>query len=192
MSGHHLILGTLTDALTGEVLDDTLDERYRQAIARRLIARKGYAPGEIEPRRELLLRAGDRRAVIRVDFVVRLAGRAAMVVRFGPGSIVSRERPALAMARLIAPYQIPVVVVTNGEDAEVLDGPTGAVVGRGLDAVPDRAALEAITRRFDFPNIPAARAELESRVAYCYEVDGACPCDDTVCRLEGRDEPAHA
>jgi hypothetical protein len=192
MSGHHLILGTLTDALTGEVLDDTLDERYRQAIARRLIARKGYAAGEIEPRRELLLRAGDRRAVIRVDFVVRLAGRAAMIVRFGPGSIVSRERPALAMARLIAPYQIPVVVVTNGEDAEVLDGPTGAVVGRGLDAIPDRAELEGIVRRFDFQTIPAARAELESRVAYCYEVDGACPCDDTVCRLEGRDNSAHA
>jgi hypothetical protein len=140
----------------------------------------------------LLLRAGERRAVIRVDFVVHLAGRAAMVVRFGPGSIVSRERPALAMARLIAPYQIPVVVVTNGEDAEVLDGPTGAVVGRGLDAIPDRPALEEIVRRFDFLEIPAARAEVESRVAYCYEVDGACPCDDTVCRLEGRDEPAHA
>jgi hypothetical protein len=192
MSGHHLILGTLTDALTGEVLDDTLDERYRQAIVRYLMDRKGYAAGEIEPRRELLLRAGDRRAVIRVDFVVRFAGRAAMVVRFGPGSIVSRERPALAMARLIAPYQIPVVVVTNGEDAEVLDGPTGMVVGRGLDAIPDRAVLEEIIRRFDFPNIPAERAEMESRVAYCYEVDGACPCDDTVCRLEGRDEPANA
>ena len=31
MGGHHLILGKLSDLLTGEVLDDTLDERYRQA-----------------------------------------------------------------------------------------------------------------------------------------------------------------
>jgi hypothetical protein len=107
-----------------------------------------------------------------------------MVVRFGPGSIVSRERPALAVARLIAPYQVPVVVVTNGEDAEVLDGSTGAVCGRGLDAIPDRRELTARARDFGFPEISPARAEVESRVAYCYDVDGACPCDDTVCRLE--------
>jgi hypothetical protein len=184
MAGHHLILGKLSDLLTGEVLDDTLDERYRQAIARHLTERKGHAAADIEPRRELLLRAGPHQAVIRVDFVVRAAGRAAMVVRFGPGSIVSRERPALAVARLIAPYQVPVVVVTNGEDAEVLDGASGAVVGRGLDAIPDRRELLARVRDFDFPPIPPERAEMESRVAYCYDVDGACPCDDTICRLD--------
>jgi hypothetical protein len=184
MAGHHLILGKLTDVLTGETLDDTLDERYRQAIARHLLERKGYPADEVEPRRELVLRAGSRRAGIRVDFVVHAAARAAMVVRFGPGSIVSRERPALAVARLIEPYQVPVVVVTNGQDAEVLDGVSGAVVGRGLDAVPDRWALAARVREFGFPEIPPARAEMESRVAYCYEVDGACPCDDTICRLE--------
>ncbi len=184
MGGHHLILGKLTDVLTGEVLDDTLDERYRQAIARHLMERKGHAATDIEPRRGLLLRAGPHRAAIRVDFIVHAAGRAAMVVRFGPGSIVSRERPALAVARLIASYQVPVVVVTNGEDAEVLDGATGTVVGRGLDAIPDRRELIARVREFDFPEIPPARAEMESRVAYCYDVEGACPCDDTVCRLE--------
>jgi hypothetical protein len=184
MGGHHLILGKLSDLLTGEVLDDTLDERYRQAIARHLTQRKGHATADIEPRRELLLRAGPHQAVIRVDFVVRAAGRAAMVVRFGPGSIVSRERPALAVARLIAPYQVPVVVVTNGEDAEVLDGASGAVVGRGLDAIPDRRELLARVRDFDFPPIPPERAEMESRGAYCYDVDGACPCDDTICRLD--------
>jgi hypothetical protein len=183
MAGHHLILGKLTDVLTGEVLDDTLDERYRQLIARRLIERRGYAAEDIEPRRELVLRADARRAVIRVDFVVHALDRSAMVVRFGPGSIVSRERPALAVARLIAPYQVPVVVVTNGEDAEVLDGASGAVVGRGLEALPARSELVARVRSYDFPEIPAARAEMESRVAYCYEVDGACPCDDTICRL---------
>ena len=60
---------------------------------------------------------------------------------------------------------------------------SGAVVGRGLEALPARAELVARVRAYDFPEIPAARAEMESRVAYCYEVDGACPCDDTICRL---------
>jgi hypothetical protein len=66
----------------------------------------------------------------------------------------------------------------------VLDGASGAVVGRGLDAIPDRRELLARVRDFDFPPIPPERAEMESRVAYCYDVDGACPCDDTICRLD--------
>jgi hypothetical protein len=34
-----------------------------------------------------------------------------------------------------------------------------------------------------FEALAPQRAVMEGRVAYCYEVDGACPCDDTVCRL---------
>jgi hypothetical protein len=183
MGGHHLILGKLTDFLTGEVLDDTLDERYRQNIARMLVERKGYGRQDVEPRRELLLQADKRRAVIRIDFVVRVAGKAGMIIRFGPGSIVSRERPALAVSRLVEAYQVPVAVATNGEDAEVLDGESGKVVGRGLEALPSKAELEERVRHYPFPAISPERALLESRVAYCYEVDDACPCDDTICRL---------
>jgi hypothetical protein len=183
MTGHHLILGKLADVLTGETLDDTLDERYRQKIARRLVGSGGYRPDEIEPRRELLLRADERRAVIKVDFVVRLEGRAAMVIRFGPGSIVSRERPTLAVSRLVEAYQVPVAVITNGEDAEILDGGSGKVVGRGLEAIPAKADLAETVRNFAFPAVSPEKALMESRIAYCYEVDGACPCDDTICRL---------
>jgi hypothetical protein len=183
MAGHHLILGKLSDVLTGETLDDTLDERYRQKIARLLVERGGYRPQDVEPRRELMLQADSRRAVIRIDFVVRIEGKAGMVIRFGPGSMVSRERPALAVSRLIEAYQVPIVVVTNGEDAEILDGESGKVIGCGLEAVPDKAELTERVKRYAFPAIPAERAVMESRVAYCYEVDGACPCDDTICRL---------
>ncbi len=143
MGGHHLILGRLEDFLTGKTLEDTLDERYRQKIARLLVAEKGYRRAEIESRRDLVVEADHRRAVIKIDFVVRLAGKAMMVVRFGPGSLVSRERPTLAVSRLIEAYQVPVAVVTNGEDAEILDGASGRVVGRGLGAVPPRATLAA-------------------------------------------------
>lgn len=183
MSGHHLILGTLTDLVTGERLEETLDERYRQKIARLLLEEKGFRRTDIEPRRELLLQAGERRALIRVDFVVRLEARAVMVIRFGPGSLVSRERPTLAVSRLIEPYQVPLAVVTNGEEAEVLDGESGRVTGRGLAAIPSRAQLAAALSGVRWASIPPERARLEARIAFCYEVDDACPCDDTICRL---------
>lgn len=183
MGGHHLILGKLTDFLTGEVLDDTLDERYRQKISRWLVEQKGYGAREIEPRRELMLRADHRRALIKIDFVVRLAGRVGMVIRFGPGSLVSRERPALAISRLVEAYQVPVAVVTNGEDAEILAAGSGAVVGSGLEAIPSRSELLYLMDTHSFEAVAPQRVVMEGRVAYCYEVDGACPCDDTICRL---------
>ena len=183
MGGHHLILGTLTDLITGETVDDTLDERYRQKIARLLIAAKGFRPPEIEPRRKLVLAAGERRAVIPVDFVVHIEGRTVMVIRFGPGSLVSRERPALAVSRLIAPYQVPIAVVTNGEDAEILEGASGRVIGRGLGAIPARVELAAALDQFAWTPIAPERAQMESRIAFCYDIDDACPCDETICRL---------
>lgn len=183
MSGHHLILGTLSDVVTGETLADTLDERYRQKIARLLLERKAYLPQDIEPRRKLLVQADDRRAIIVIDWIARIAGKSAMIIRFGPGSIVSRERPSLAVSRLVEPYQVPVVVVTNGEDAEILDGVSGKIIAHGLEAVPSKLELQKMVQDFRYPNVPPERVALESRVAYCYEIDDACPCDDTICRL---------
>jgi hypothetical protein len=76
-----------------------------------------------------------------------------------------------------------VVVATNGEDAHVLDGTSAKVIGKGLAAIPNRAAL--LTLRREAPVTPKTppRIERESRLLYCYEIDGACPCDDTICRL---------
>ncbi|MFZ0132598.1 MAG: type I restriction enzyme HsdR N-terminal domain-containing protein [Desulfobacterales bacterium] len=183
MTGHHLILGELTDFITGETLADTLDERYRQNLARLLIEKKGYAKSEVHPRRPLTARAGRQRAELKIDLVVTLGERLSMIVRFGPGSIVTRHRSALAASRLLEPYQVPVVVVTNGENADVLDGSTGRVIGRGLEELPDRPALLATLAAAAFEPVSAHRAEVESRILYAYEVDGACPCDDTICRL---------
>jgi hypothetical protein len=183
MGGHHLILGELADLVTGATLPDTHDERYRQKIARLLLEQKGYLKRDIHPRIDLLVQADARRALIKVDFLVKLGEHPGLLIKYGPGSLVTRRRPALAAARLVATHQVPVVVVTNGEEAEILDGATGKVVAEGLAAIPDRTALADLLATHRFEPVPAVRAQMESRIAYCYEVDGACPCDDTVCRL---------
>ncbi|MGD8367090.1 MAG: type I restriction enzyme HsdR N-terminal domain-containing protein [Desulfobacterales bacterium] len=182
--GHHLILGELVDYLTGEILPDTLDERYRQKIARLLVEEKGFKKTQISARQKLEVRAGNRKAVVPVDFVVRLQGRICMVVRFGPGSLVTRHRAALAAARLISRSQIPVVVVTNGETADVLEGPSGKPLAEGLSAIPSAEELNRLAAGHRFAPLPPERAEKEARIVYAFEVDGACPCDDTICRLD--------
>ncbi|MEW6670388.1 MAG: type I restriction enzyme HsdR N-terminal domain-containing protein [Thermodesulfobacteriota bacterium] len=184
MNGHHLILGKLTDFITGEILNDTHDERYRQKLARLLVEDKGYCKADIIPRCELLVTAGDgKRALIKVDFKISLAGRTAMIIKYGPGSLVTRQRPALAAARLLETYQIPLVVVTNGEGADILAGVSGKVISSGLETIPSKTELAQMTATVSFDSISSQRAEMESRILYAFEVDGCCPCDDSVCRL---------
>ena len=184
MDGHHLILGALDDFITGERLQDTHDERYRQKIARLLVHGKGYAKTQIQPRNSLTVSAGSRKGHLWVDFLVLLDGRAAMVIKYGPGSLVTRHRPTLAISRLMAPYQIPVAVVTNGESADVLDGHSGKVTSSGIDRIPSRDLLAAQLAGAELASISPSRAEMEARIVYAYEIDGGCPCDDTVCRIE--------
>jgi hypothetical protein len=182
-SGHHLILGELVDFISGETIADTHDERYRQDLARILVNQKGFIKKEIKPRRELRVSAGEKCAIIKIDFEINVSDKIGMIIKYGPGSLITRHRPALAASRLVAPYQVPIVVVTNGKDADVLEGNTGKVVAQGLQSIPSKRDLVEKVNATNFKRISPQQAEIESRILYAYDVDDACPCDDTVCRL---------
>ena len=181
--GHHLVLGELIDFVTGKKIPDTHDERYRQQLARMLVAHKGYLKTQIQPRFELCAAAENKQAILKIDFVVNLSQRICMIIKYGPGSLVTRHRPALAASRLVAPYQVPIAVVTNGKDADIIEGATGRILSSGLESIPAKAALVQRAEKTDFDPISAKQAEMESRILYAFEVDGSCPCDDTICRL---------
>jgi hypothetical protein len=179
MGGRHLILGKLADLLTGETLDDTHDERFRQAIGR-LLLDKGHPREDLAARVPVFLSCGDKSAVFLIAYTVALEGKTAMVVHYGPGSIVTRERPALAASRLVSPFQAPVAVAANGVDARVLRSRDGKFLGEGLSAIPSRERLEEIVRGMadPFPLVAPERKEKESRILYTYEFVGACNCED--------------
>ena len=181
--GHHLVLGELTDFISGEVLMDTHDERLRQRVAKVLVNAKGYAKAEIVSRSPLRVAAGDQCAIINIDFMVNLKKKVSLLVKYGPGSLVTRRRPALGISRLVVPYQVPVVVVTNGENAEVLEGISGNLIGTGFGSIPSRTELIERIECLGSVAIAPERARMEARIVYAFEVDGSCPCDDTICRL---------
>lgn len=185
MDGHHLILGELDDFVTGEILKDTHDERYRQSIARFLVEKKGYRKKDILPRQALRVTAGEKCAVVKIDFSIVADDRVCMIIRYAPGSLVTRHRPSLAVSRTLKPYQIPVVVVTNGIEADIIDGRSAKVTARGLEGIPSRHELLAKIQAHEFVEIPTSRAEKESRIIFAFDVDDVCPCDDTICRING-------
>ena len=176
-------MGEIEDFITGEILADTHDERYRQKIARFLALEKGYPKTDIHPRQPLIVAAGSRKGRLVVDFTVMVDGCTAMVIKYGPGSLVTRYRPALAISRLLVPYQIPLVLVTNGESVDLLDGYTGKLQASGFERIPSRDRLVPRLGRINRMSVPSARKEMESRIVYAFEIDGGCPCDDSTCRI---------
>lgn len=178
---HHFIYGNCTDYLTGESIVDTDDERIRQQIARFLVEEKGYDKSALIPRRKIETLFAGQFVVSTVDLTVMVAGRALFIVRYGPGSLVTRERPALAAARVLErEYQIPFAVVTNGRDAELLETASGKVLGTGLAAVPDGRSAEKLVASTVFPPPPNDdRREKELRILNAFDVEICCaggPC----------------
>ena len=184
MNTHHLTLGILTDFLSGRKIVDTHDERYRQKIARLLVMDKQFDKQDITAASKLTVKTPDKAAIIPVDFIVHIGGKALMLIKYGPGSITTRHRPALSVSRLVAPHQIPVVVVTNGEDADILWGKTGTIMSSGLARIPDKQELCRMVETEPLEMISERRVELESRILYAFDVDGRCPCDSDICRIE--------
>ncbi len=178
---HHFIYGTLRDYLTDEVIVDTDDERYRQKLARLLVEEKGYGKRELQARLKIETLFAKNFVVSTIDFVLSVAGKRLLVLRYGPGSLVSRERPALAAARVLdEEYVIPLTVVTNGEDAELLDTWSGKVLAVGLSAIPSRAQAEVFGQEARYASLPdGPQRQMELRILNAYDQEVCCvggPC----------------
>ena len=178
---HHYIYGTCTDYITGESIVDTDDERCRQELARLLVEEKGYNKGELEPRLSIETLYSGQYVVSTIDITVTLANRRFMILRFGPGSITTRERSAIAAARILDPvHQIPLAVVTNGRDAVLLDTYSGKIIKQGLDAIPAKKEATQMLQSLDFkPFADEERIDRERRILNAYDIEICCvggPC----------------
>lgn len=182
--GHHLILGELTDYITGDFIPDTHDERYRQKIAHLLVDTLGYDKKNISKSKKHLITANKKRAELNLDFLISHKNKASMLIRYAPGSIVSRRQCALGWSRIVEPYQIPIVITTNGEDAEIIDGFTGNVIETSIEKIPSKEKMEQILRNVVFTNISEKKREMALRIVYAFEVDGSCSCDNDICKLD--------
>jgi hypothetical protein len=173
---HHLVYGTQKDYLTGEELPDTDDERLRQDLARMLVEEKGFAKEDLEARLsiETLFNHIFVRSII--DLIVSVNGKRLFVLRYGPGSIVTREKPALAAARVLdKTCRIPLAVVTNSRDAELLETKTGKVLAVGMEAIPDRAQAEQLS--LEYPSLPPLSGEERERnlrVLNVFDLEACC------------------
>lgn len=177
---HHMIYGHCNDYITGETLVDTDDERFRQELARTMVEDKGWAKEDVEMRLHIDTLFNHQFVSSKITMTLSLEGRRCLVIRYAPGSLVTRERSALAAARVLdASHQIPLAVVTNGRDAELLDTYSGKVIAKGMAAIPRKAEVGAMAAGLRFEPYDEAKRERELRVLNAFDVEVCCagaPC----------------
>ena len=137
----------IVDLITGRLLPDSEDEPVRQAAEARLLE-LGYRPGQVAVDALRQLETAEGPLPVKADLLVSLDGRPGLLIRCARGSLVSREREAVAAARLIADPWAPLCAVFNGQDGELLETADAKVLVEGPDALPGPAELaELIAQR---------------------------------------------
>lgn len=175
-SGHHIVYGELQDFLTGAVLPDTDDERIRQQLARLLVEQLGYGKDELEPRLTIDSCFNGNQVQTLIELTVRIDGKRLFILRYGPGSLVTREKAAIAAARILEPaYRIPLAVVTNGRDAELLETARGKILATGMTCIPDRQRAEALAREYVFePFADPEKRDQALRILNVFDQEVCC------------------
>ncbi len=176
-------MGETSDFITGQVIADTHDERIRQAIAKLLVEMKGFHKDDILVRQTLPVTVDHKTGFVLVDFAIKMRDKIFMIIVYGPGSIVTRQRPTLAAARLLEDYVIPFAVITNGKDAVIMEAAAGKIIGEGLDAILDRQQLIEKTKHVSFQTISDRQREKEKRILFAMEVLTHQECSEYSCSL---------
>ncbi|MBI5055541.1 MAG: type I restriction enzyme HsdR N-terminal domain-containing protein [Nitrospirae bacterium] len=144
----------------------------RHLIERFLLETKGYSRDEIEAACEFDVTIDCEAVRSTVDLVVCMNSRKLVSIKCAPDSLVSRERHALACARLLDAYQVPFAVVTDGFDAIVLDTVSGDVIGDSMNAIPSKKHLASAIAQIEFIKLDSKRAEKEKRIVRAFDSIG--------------------
>jgi len=159
--------------LTGRLVLDTDRERIRQKLAKYLVHEKGYRIDDFQLDREIRLEANNEKILSYVDLVVRINDKSLMILRGGPGSVITREAGTVAAARLLEEnYIVPWAVQANLFDASFIDVKKKKAVGYGWDSIPSRAELIKLTADWPPPKLPEKRIPLERQILYSYDTHG--------------------
>jgi hypothetical protein len=151
---------------------ETIKEEVIRKKTFDLLLEKGYLAEDLREEEPFALETGQELFQLRISFLIKLKDRYSVLIKCGAGSVLARERSTLALARLFTDYQIPLTIVTNGDDALFLDTLTGESLGCGLSEIPDRANLLSRHDSLKFLPLSEKRVPLEKRILSAFEALG--------------------
>lgn len=182
MGTSHLVMGELTDYLTGQTLPDTHDERLIQNISRFLVEDKGFSKNDILTRQKMSVTIGKKTGMITVHFIIQIDQIAFVVVMYGPGSIVTRQRPTISVARLFGDSIIPYAIITNGKEANLMETKSGKVIGKDLNSIFSKDEAIDLLKNFHLGTLTTERREKEQRILYTMDILTENECKEFTCK----------
>ncbi len=158
-----------TDYITGETVPLVGAEENLQKTARRLVNEKGYAREDLRRSVPIELSIGAESYRSRLDLVVSVAGKSIMVIKCAAGSLGSREREALAGARLLESRPIPLSVVSDGENVIVLSTENGKTLGNDWEVLPNKESALSQLAEQELDHLSEDRKRKESLIFRTYD-----------------------
>ena len=165
----------IRDILLEELQDgEDLANDARKMIAYLLREKKGYLPEEVRKGLAFEVTLGKETVWSSADFIVSVEGRMGIIIKCAAGSLDSRERQAVAAARVIASPPVPVAVVADPVTAVVLEVAGGKVIGEGFGAIPTKEQLQEILSGKMPQTLDARRLEKEKRILLAFDAIKCC------------------
>ena len=162
------------------ILDQEMEEGEEMAAEARkiieylLLEKKGYQPADIQKRVMFTVELGREQTSSSVDFLVTVGGKRAMIIKCAAGSLASRERQAIAAARVISSPPVPIAVVADPVGAEVLDVMTGKMIGEGFGAIPIKEEMRRMLSGVEVQPLSPDRLEREKRILLAFDAIKCC------------------
>jgi hypothetical protein len=153
---------------------ENLAAEARKMVEYLLLEKKGYRLEDFLKGAAFEVKLGEETIWSSVDFIVSVDGRKAMIIKCAAGSLDSRQRQAVAAARVIASPPVLVAVVADPENAEVLDVVTGKVIGEGFGAIPVKEQLLRILSETEPKPLSPERIEKEKRILLAFDAIKCC------------------
>ena len=128
----------------------------------------GFDEGSMKLDESFVLATKDGELQIPIEIMVCLDQKPIVLVKCVRGYMSTRERAAVALARLLADTPIPFAIVANEKDAVVYDAITGKAVGRGYRAFPRPPEAEQRLKDCTDFRIPPDQRMREERILETY------------------------
>lgn len=163
------------DAAIRAIIEDEISRaeeelpEIRTVMARYLLEHKGYRQDDLERDASFSFTLAEETHTSVADILIRLGGKRIVLLKCFSGALISRERHALAMARLIDEYQIPITIVTDAGTAVILDTLTGKTIAEGIAAIPSRQELESKVSELSFQPLPEEKREKVQRILMAFD-----------------------
>jgi hypothetical protein len=165
----------IRELLAQEIEDgENLAAEARKMIGYLLVEKKGYQAEDIRRSSAFEVTLDGGTAWSSLDFIISLGGRIGMIIKCAAGSLDSRQRQAVAAARVITSPPVPVAVVADPAGAQVLDGVSGKLIGEGFGAIPVKEQLQAIIAAAGPEPLAPARVEKEKRILLAFDAIQCC------------------